>query len=51
MDRVHAVGGTLEISSPRGRGTTLRARLPLIGALDGDASPARSPSESTTQVA
>src|SRR3954468_13344044 len=28
-DRVAAVGGTLEIESPAGRGTTLRARMPL----------------------
>jgi PAS domain S-box-containing protein len=29
LDRVHALGGVLEIDSPRGQGTTLRARLPL----------------------
>jgi signal transduction histidine kinase len=28
-DRVEALGGTLQLSSPRGRGTTLRAELPL----------------------
>ncbi len=35
MDRVHAVGGRLEVSSPQGRGTQLRAELPtnVLGSL------------------
>jgi signal transduction histidine kinase len=28
MDRVEALGGTLTVSSPPGRGTSLRAELP-----------------------
>ncbi|WP_082590823.1 sensor histidine kinase [Agromyces sp. Soil535] len=32
-DRVDAVGGTLDIESPRGAGTTLTARIPLGGPL------------------
>jgi signal transduction histidine kinase len=28
MDRVEALGGRLEVESPLGRGTTVRARLP-----------------------
>jgi signal transduction histidine kinase len=31
-DRVSALGGTLEIESPRGRGTTIRARMAVEGA-------------------
>jgi PAS domain S-box-containing protein len=34
-DRVAALGGTLELSSPAGRGTSLRIEIPLQG--DGDA--------------
>ncbi len=30
-ERVRSLGGTLEIDSPRGKGTTLRVRLPLGG--------------------
>ena len=30
-DRVSALGGTLEIESPVGAGTTIRARLPIAG--------------------
>jgi PAS domain S-box-containing protein len=30
-DRVEALGGTLEVTSGRGRGTSLRARIPLDG--------------------
>ncbi|GAA1476538.1 hypothetical protein GCM10009623_09840 [Nocardioides aestuarii] len=30
-DRVHALGGDLELSSPRGQGTTLRVRVPWVG--------------------
>jgi two-component system, NarL family, sensor histidine kinase DesK len=30
-ERVHSLAGTLEIESPRGKGTTLRVRLPLTG--------------------
>jgi len=30
-ERVRSLGGTLEIDSPRGKGTTLRVRLPLVG--------------------
>jgi signal transduction histidine kinase len=29
VDRVEAIGGRLDVSSPRGGGTTLRAQLPL----------------------
>jgi hypothetical protein len=29
VDRVSALGGTLEIETPRGTGTTIRARIPL----------------------
>lgn len=36
-ERVHSLGGTLEIDSPRGRGTTLRVRLPCV-MLGGDVS-------------
>lgn len=32
-ERVRSLGGTLEIDSPRGKGTTLRVRLPLTGPL------------------
>ena len=28
VDRVEALGGTLEVDSPTGRGTRLRARIP-----------------------
>ena len=37
VDRVHAVGGRLQVSSPPGRGTRLRAELPtnVLGSLDG----------------
>jgi two-component system sensor histidine kinase DesK len=31
-ERVRSLGGTLEIDSPHGKGTTLRVRLPLVGA-------------------
>ena len=31
-ERVRSLAGTLEIESPRGKGTTLRVRLPLTGA-------------------
>jgi signal transduction histidine kinase len=31
-DRIGAVGGTLQISSPPNRGTVMRARLPLVQA-------------------
>jgi signal transduction histidine kinase len=34
-DRVSALGGTLEIDSPIGAGTTIRARLPLSAPGDG----------------
>jgi len=30
-ERVRSLAGTLEIESPRGKGTTLRVRLPLTG--------------------
>ena len=30
-DRIEAFGGTLEVESPPGIGTTLRARMPLSG--------------------
>jgi signal transduction histidine kinase len=30
-DRVEALGGTLDVASPAGQGTTLRIRLPLDG--------------------
>jgi two-component system sensor histidine kinase DesK len=30
-ERVRSLGGTLEIDSPRGKGTTLRVQLPLVG--------------------
>jgi signal transduction histidine kinase len=36
-DRVNALGGTLDVSSPVGVGTTLRAQIPLAG--EGEASP------------
>lgn len=39
-ERVRSLGGTLEIDSPRGKGTALRARFPLDGAVQGDGSPA-----------
>jgi signal transduction histidine kinase len=29
-DRVEALGGSLEIASPEGGGTTLRAEIPLL---------------------
>jgi signal transduction histidine kinase len=29
-DRLHALDGSLAVDSPRGRGTTLRARVPLV---------------------
>ena len=29
-DRVNALGGTLEIHSPVGEGTTIRARIPVV---------------------
>jgi signal transduction histidine kinase len=37
IDRVQAVGGHLDVSSPRGGGTRLRAVLPVhvLGSLDG----------------
>ena len=37
VDRVHAVGGRLEVSSAAGRGTRLCARLPtnVLGSLNG----------------
>jgi signal transduction histidine kinase len=35
MDRVEALGGTLVVSSPPGRGTTLRAQLPCAVAIGG----------------
>ena len=31
-ERVQALGGTLEIDSPRGKGTLLRVRVPMMGA-------------------
>ena len=34
-ERVRSLGGTLEIDSPRGRGSTLRVRLPLVGSVMG----------------
>jgi two-component system sensor histidine kinase DesK len=34
-ERVRSIGGTLEIESPRGRGTTLQVRLPLTGVVLG----------------
>jgi signal transduction histidine kinase len=36
VDRVHAIGGRLEVSSPRGGGTRLRAHLPahVLGSLN-----------------
>ena len=36
VDRVQAVGGRLELTSPAGKGTRLRAELPtsLLGSLD-----------------
>jgi hypothetical protein len=37
-DRIQALGGSLEISSPSGAGTTLRATIPLRGPLGSDAS-------------
>lgn len=36
-DRVEAVGGNIEISSPRGQGTMIRATLPVVLNEDGDA--------------
>jgi len=36
-ERVRCLGGTLEIDSPRGKGTVLRARLPLDAPLSADA--------------
>ena len=37
VDRVQAVGGRLEVASPIGQGTRLRAELPteVLGSLDG----------------
>ena len=35
-DRVDAVGGSLEVDSPPGAGTTLSVRIPLGPPLDGD---------------
>ena len=34
VDRVEALGGTLGVDSPAGRGTRVRARLPLSGGRD-----------------
>jgi two-component system sensor histidine kinase DesK len=34
-ERVRSIGGTLEIESPRGKGTALRVRLPLAGTVLG----------------
>jgi PAS domain S-box-containing protein len=34
VDRVEALGGTLLVDSPAGRGTRVRARLPLLGGRD-----------------
>src|SRR5581483_9483692 len=34
-ERVRSLGGVLEIDSPRGKGTTLRVRLPLTGSASG----------------
>lgn len=34
-ERVRSLGGTLEIESPRGKGTVLRVRLPLMGPSSG----------------
>jgi two-component system sensor histidine kinase DesK len=34
-ERVRSIGGTLEIESPRGKGTTLQVRLPLTGVVLG----------------
>jgi signal transduction histidine kinase len=31
-DRVAAISGTLDVESPAGRGTVVRARLPIVGA-------------------
>jgi signal transduction histidine kinase len=39
-DRVSALGGTLEIESPLGVGTTVRARLPVTASGDGSGQPA-----------
>ena len=41
-ERVRALAGTLEIDSPRGKGTTLRVSLPLLDARGGAASSATS---------
>jgi signal transduction histidine kinase len=37
VDRVHAIGGHLEVSSPLGEGTQLRAQLPttVLGSVNG----------------
>jgi len=37
VDRLEAIGGTLEVTSPLGQGTRLRARLPanILGAVNG----------------
>jgi two-component system sensor histidine kinase DesK len=44
-ERVRSLGGKLEVESPRGKGTTLRVRLPLMtSALDGRASSVVKPS-------
>jgi two-component system, NarL family, sensor histidine kinase DesK len=42
-ERVRCLGGALEIDSPRGKGTTLRARLPLAESLSGKRAHAGSP--------
>jgi two-component system sensor histidine kinase DesK len=39
QERVRSLGGTLEIESPRGEGTTLRVRLPLHTTPSGEVSP------------
>ena len=47
-DRVEALGGAITVESPRGKGTTLRVRLPITGVrpsyLQPDARPAGRPS-------
>ncbi len=46
-DRVHALGGTLDVSSPAGEGTTLRVRVPLNAGPDaGPGEPRRRASSS-----
>jgi len=46
VDRVQAVGGTLDVNSPPGEGTRLSVRLPatVLGSLDGPLAPPVSPS-------